>query len=325
TGAFNLRNASGTGTQETTNYYYDGIRPIWETDGAGALVVQSDRDLFGNLLSRRLANNARRYYHYDGIGSTTALTTENGTLTATLLYEAWGKVRAASGGGQGVYRFTGAELDATTGLYHMGARFYDPTIGRWLSEDPVQDKSFEPATLNFYAYVVNNPTLLIDPHGTDPFEDVDSTGDDFHQALENARREGAALGAGQVESRKIDEAARALQDICKCDFATARRIVLDIVSRAGGRPSAGATLAQGLYIASGVFFVAGAFASATWLTIRGAAAATAWVRHETYSVFINIGTITLAFGFVTDAVCCGAVVLRAMGRSLSDWLRSRHR
>ncbi len=53
----------------------------------------------------------------------------------------------------------------------MGARFYVPTLGRWLSEDPVQDKHFEPASLNFYVYVFNNPVLLTDPRGTDPFED----------------------------------------------------------------------------------------------------------------------------------------------------------
>jgi hypothetical protein len=49
----------------------------------------------------------------------------------------------------------------------MGARFYDPTIGRWLSEDPVQDKPFEPVSLNLYAYVSGNPINRIDPAGTE--------------------------------------------------------------------------------------------------------------------------------------------------------------
>ncbi len=77
-------------------------------------------------------------------------------------------MRSYSGTSQGNYRFTGAELDTSTGLYHMGARFYDPTIGRWLSEDPTQDKPFEPATLNFYAYVFGNPLLLVDLDGKFP-------------------------------------------------------------------------------------------------------------------------------------------------------------
>jgi RHS repeat-associated protein len=153
------------GPDGTRRYYYDGIRPIWEADGAGVMTAQLDRDLFGNLLSRREASGARRYYHYDGLGSTTALTSESGAVTATLLYDAWGNQRAVTGSDQGRYRFTGAELDQTTGLYHMGARFYDPTIGRWLSEDPKQDEPFEPATLNFYAYVNSNPVNFTDPSG----------------------------------------------------------------------------------------------------------------------------------------------------------------
>jgi RHS repeat-associated protein len=154
------------GPDGTRNYYYDGIKPIWETDAAGAMTAQLDRDIFGNLLSRREASGARRYYHFDGLGSTTALTNEAGAVAATLLYDAWGNQRAATGSGHGTYRFTGAELDQATGLYHMGARFYDPVIGRWLSEDPVQDKLFEPLSLNFYAYVLNSPLLYVDPRGT---------------------------------------------------------------------------------------------------------------------------------------------------------------
>lgn len=46
-----------------------------------------------------------------------------------------------------------------------GARFYDPGLGRWLSEDPVQDKPFEPASLNFYTYVLNNPLIYTDLAG----------------------------------------------------------------------------------------------------------------------------------------------------------------
>ena len=151
------------GPDGTTRYYYDGFRPIWETDGAGAMTAQLDRDIFGNLLSRA-EPTSRRYYHTDGLGSTVALTDEAGATAASMLYDAWGNVRVSTGTGHGKYRFTGAELDTTSNLYHMGARFYDPSIGRWLSEDPTG--SFGPASLNFYAYVANNPIGVVDPAGT---------------------------------------------------------------------------------------------------------------------------------------------------------------
>ncbi len=157
------RKIQRVGPDGTTRYYYDGIRSIWETDGVGAMTAELDRDLFGNLLSRLDSSATRRYYHTDGLGSTIVLTDTTGNFAAGMLYDAWGNVRAASAD-VGKYRFTGAELDTASGLYHMGARFYDPSVGRWLSEDPVQ-KQFEPVSLNFYAYVANNPVALIDPTG----------------------------------------------------------------------------------------------------------------------------------------------------------------
>jgi RHS repeat-associated protein len=153
------------GPDGTTRYYYDGIRPIWEADGAGSMTAQLDRDIFGNLLSRKEPAGTRRYYHFDGLGSTTALSDEAGAIMSTLLYDAWGNQRSTSGAAVPNYRFTGAELDSATGLYHMGARFYDPAIGRWLSEDSVQNQPFEPASLNYYTYVLNNPAAYVDPDG----------------------------------------------------------------------------------------------------------------------------------------------------------------
>ncbi|MDR7552929.1 MAG: RHS repeat-associated core domain-containing protein, partial [Armatimonadota bacterium] len=159
-----------SGPDGVTVYYYDGIRPIWETDGAGALKARLDRDIFGNLLSRREANGTRRYFAHDGLGGLTAITDSAGAPLASLVYDAWGNQRSSSGtwtGGN--YRFTGAELDPATGLYHMGARFYDSAIGRWLSEDPIQNDSFNPAALNAYAYAWNSPTGLVDPTGLRPY------------------------------------------------------------------------------------------------------------------------------------------------------------
>lgn len=55
--------------------------------------------------------------------------------------------------------FTGKQQDDTTGLYYFNARFYDPRLGRFLSEDPVKDGS------NWYAYCDNNPLKYVDPSG----------------------------------------------------------------------------------------------------------------------------------------------------------------
>ncbi|MBI5206022.1 MAG: RHS repeat-associated core domain-containing protein [Nitrospirae bacterium] len=48
------------------------------------------------------------------------------------------------------------------GFYYMKARYYDPKVGRFISEDPI---GFEGGDVNLMAYVGNNPLLLIDPLG----------------------------------------------------------------------------------------------------------------------------------------------------------------
>jgi RHS repeat-associated protein len=46
------------------------------------------------------------------------------------------------------------------GFYYMRARYYDPAVGRFISEDPI---GFDGGDVNLYAYVLNNPILFIDP------------------------------------------------------------------------------------------------------------------------------------------------------------------
>ncbi|KUJ39891.1 hypothetical protein ACZ90_69055, partial [Streptomyces albus subsp. albus] len=60
--------------------------------------------------------------------------------------------------------FVGGTTDTTTGLTHLGAREYDPTIGRFISVDPVMDTS-NPQQLHGYAYGNNSPATFSDPSG----------------------------------------------------------------------------------------------------------------------------------------------------------------
>jgi RHS repeat-associated protein len=52
-----------------------------------------------------------------------------------------------------------------TGLYYYGARYYDPTIGRFISPDTVVQNYGAPQTLNRYSYALNNPLRYADPTG----------------------------------------------------------------------------------------------------------------------------------------------------------------
>ena len=69
--------------------------------------------------------------------------------------------QSASGSTGNPLRFAARELDATTGLYYVRARWYDPAQGRFISEDPIGLAG----GINNYAYAANDPVNLSDPTG----------------------------------------------------------------------------------------------------------------------------------------------------------------
>jgi len=72
-------------------------------------------------------------------------------------YAAYGDVIASEGVNPMEYGFTGQPMDANGLAYHR-ARFYDPSLGVWLSEDPLE-------LMNRYGYVSGNPSNFVDPSG----------------------------------------------------------------------------------------------------------------------------------------------------------------
>ncbi|MFE2866603.1 RHS repeat-associated core domain-containing protein [Embleya sp. NPDC059259] len=128
-----------------------------------------------------------RYYAHPA-GPTLVKTVENGQTTSSYLmadqngtaniavdantqavtqrkFTPFGDVRGVKPsiwpGNQG---FVGGTNDESTGLVHLGAREYDPAVGRFLSVDPVVDYS-EPKQMNAYAYAANSPVTFSDPSG----------------------------------------------------------------------------------------------------------------------------------------------------------------
>jgi RHS repeat-associated protein len=67
--------------------------------------------------------------------------------------------------------FTGQRLDST-GLYYYNARYYDPSIGRFISADPTVPDANNPQGFNRYSYVANNPLKYIDPTGHGAWEET---------------------------------------------------------------------------------------------------------------------------------------------------------
>jgi RHS repeat-associated protein len=146
----------------TSVFAYDGDNLVEETNATGAVVARYSQTQNIDEPLAMLRSAATRYFHADGLGSVTSLSNAAGSIANTYTYDSFGKLTASTGSLVNPFRYTARESDTETGLYYYRARYYDPTTGRFPSEDPA---GFSSDSLNFYGYVSNNPLVFSDPSG----------------------------------------------------------------------------------------------------------------------------------------------------------------
>jgi RHS repeat-associated protein len=146
----------------TSVFAYDGDNLVEETNFSGTAVARYSQSLNIDEPLAMLRSSTTSFYQADGLGSVTSLSSSTGSLAQTYTFDSFGNQTASSGSVTNPFRYTGREFDSETGLYYYRARYYDPTIGRFLSEDPLR---FKGDGTNFYAYAANAPTNCTDPTG----------------------------------------------------------------------------------------------------------------------------------------------------------------
>ena len=121
------------------------------------------------LAARSGTNGTLSYLLGDHLGSSSVTANASGVRTASALYKAWGETRYSSGALGTDYKFTGQREQAELGLYFYGARWFDPSIGRFTSPDTMIPSTQGTQAWDRYAYTSNNPLRYIDPsgHGTE--------------------------------------------------------------------------------------------------------------------------------------------------------------
>ena len=171
-----------------TNYIYDPVTEAYlmEQDGDGntTVVYTQEPVKYGDVIAQHRIDPATGvgqsyYYHPDALGSTRELTDANGDVVTTYNYDAFGNTIASTGTVENPFRFTGNVgyyWDEELQTYHIRARNYRPTIGRWMSQDPL---GFVDGSNLFLVYFIPSRS---DPSGTqakddpfipdDPFEPI---------------------------------------------------------------------------------------------------------------------------------------------------------
>lgn len=112
-----------------------------------------------NKLKQKTGSTSK-YFLQDHLGSTVGLADASGAITESNSYDSFGNASNSSFSSR--YQFTGREFDSFTGLQYNRARWYNPQIGRFISEDPI---GFRGGDVNLYGYVRNNPVNYFDPLG----------------------------------------------------------------------------------------------------------------------------------------------------------------
>ncbi len=148
----------------TEYYLYSGQNLIAATDYSSNLHYRiiHDETIDSPLSIINVANDKTYYYHKDHQGSIIGLSDSTQASVENYSYDAYGKtLKTASIETGNPFAYTAREMDDDD-LYYYRARYYDPSIGRFLSEDPI---GFAAGDFNFYRYVLNNPKNYLDPSG----------------------------------------------------------------------------------------------------------------------------------------------------------------
>jgi RHS repeat-associated protein len=213
------------------------------------------------------------YVYGDHLGSASVTANLTGTKVSEARYYPFGETRYSNGSLPSDRTFTGQRADSYSNMYDMGARWYSPVFGRFISPDSIVLRPGDPQTLNRYAYGRNNPLRYTDPTGHD-FEDFAAFLTGIAYGWGNANTHIAGLSLLPEEAHRNAEALT----VQSADFAIGRMVgdgiaIWQGLAEAGG--GIGGAAGGGLLCLTGVGCIVGgpAMALSGVLVVHGSVTA----------------------------------------------------
>jgi RHS repeat-associated protein len=122
--------------------------------------------LFSTLLAMSVFAQTVTYFHNDSAGSPVLATDSSGSVVWREQYQPFGsRINNSTAEANNKIGFAGKPFDVSTGLEYSCARYYDPSIGRFMGFDPAAGDPGDIHGFNRYAYGNNNPYKFVDPDG----------------------------------------------------------------------------------------------------------------------------------------------------------------
>jgi RHS repeat-associated protein len=160
------RRIQKSGPLGTTNYLYDGVditsNVIEELDSSGNVLARYAQNLDMDQPLAEYRSGTISYYDQDAINTVTSLTNSSAAVANGYTFDSFGRPTSSTGALTNPFQYAGRDFDPETGLNYYRARYFDPTSGRFISEDPI---GFLGSGPDFYQYVGNSPINFADPSG----------------------------------------------------------------------------------------------------------------------------------------------------------------
>ena len=156
--------ASKTVNGEKTVYVWDGDQVVMELSKGGAV---QKRYIRGNDLvyADKGENTEKTYYVTDMHGNVVQLLDESGNVTKTYEYDSFGNEIKPEKKDENPYRYCGEYYDKETEEIYLRARYYQPSVGRFITRDTYTGESDESLSLHLYTYCENDSVNAWDPSG----------------------------------------------------------------------------------------------------------------------------------------------------------------